>query len=184
MALVNRIARLFKADFHAVLDQLEEPEQLLRQAIRDMEDELNHSEQRIAAFTHEQESLSARVDELDATLADLNTQLDLCFRTGKDELAKKTIRRKLETERLMKRLTANRSANDRTLAELRALFDDNSTALQGLRQKAELFARRSPEQAGSDKNADDIAWLTRQMSVSDEDVEIAWLREKDLRSAS
>ena len=29
-----------RADFHAVLDQLEEPEQMLKQAIRDMEDEL------------------------------------------------------------------------------------------------------------------------------------------------
>lgn len=184
MVLVNRIARLFKADFHAVLDQLEEPEQLLRQAIRDMEEELGNAEQRISAFTHQQDNLSARIGELEAALTDLDTQLDLCFRTGKDELAKKTIRRKLEAERLLKRFEANRSANDKTLAEQRALFEDNSTVLEGLRQKAELFARRSPVQAGPDKNADDMAWLTRQMSVSDEDVEIAWLREKDSRSAS
>ena len=38
MALINRVSRLFKADFNAVLDQIEEPEQLLKQAIRDMED--------------------------------------------------------------------------------------------------------------------------------------------------
>ena len=36
MALINRISRLFQADFHAVLDQIEEPEQILKQAIRDM----------------------------------------------------------------------------------------------------------------------------------------------------
>lgn len=184
MALVNRIARLFKADFHAVLDQLEEPEQLLRQAIRDMEDELGNAEQRITAFTQQQDSLSARIGELEAALAELDSQLDLCFRTGKDELAKKTIRRKLETGRLLKRLAANRSANVKSLAEERALFEDNSTALQGLRQKAELFARRSPVQAGPEQDAGDIAWLAREMSVSDEDVEIAWLREKDSRSAS
>jgi len=40
MALINRISRLFKADFHAVLDHIEEPEALLKQAIRDMEDDL------------------------------------------------------------------------------------------------------------------------------------------------
>ena len=40
MALINRVSRLFKADFHAVLDQLEEPEQILKQAIRDMEDDM------------------------------------------------------------------------------------------------------------------------------------------------
>ena len=37
MALINRLSRLFKADFHAVLDQIEEPELLLKQAIREME---------------------------------------------------------------------------------------------------------------------------------------------------
>ena len=40
MALITRISRLFQADFHAVLDRIEEPEQLLKQAIREMEDSL------------------------------------------------------------------------------------------------------------------------------------------------
>jgi phage shock protein A len=184
MALVNRIARLFKADFHAVLDQLEEPEQVLKQAIRDMADELIATEQRIAAFAHEGETLAARVGELEAALTDINLQLDLCFRSGRDELAKKMIRRKLEAERLLKRLAANRNANENRLAEERRLFDENSNALQGLRQKAELFARRTPGPAGHSGEADDIAWMARQMSVSEEEVEIAWLSERDSRSAS
>jgi phage shock protein A len=184
MAIVNRISRLFKADFHAVLDQLEEPEQLLKQAIRDMADELVATEQRIAAFAHEEERLAARVGELEAALIDVNLQLDLCFRSGRDELAKKMIRRKLEAERLLKRLAANRHANEARRTEERRLFDDNSSALQGLRQKAELFARRSPGGAGHTGDADDIAWMARQMSVSEEEVEIAWLREKDSRTAA
>ncbi|RLA35148.1 MAG: hypothetical protein DRR11_01080, partial [Gammaproteobacteria bacterium] len=56
MALINRISRLFKADFHAVLDQIEEPEQLLKQAIRDMEDELATTEQSIILCAHDQEA--------------------------------------------------------------------------------------------------------------------------------
>ena len=35
MPLINRISRLFKADFNAVLDNIEEPELLLHQAIRE-----------------------------------------------------------------------------------------------------------------------------------------------------
>ena len=34
MAIVTRLTRLFRADAHAVLDRLEEPEVLLRQAVR------------------------------------------------------------------------------------------------------------------------------------------------------
>ena len=66
MALINRVARLFKADFHAVLDQIEEPELLLKQAVREMEDELAESEQRIRVCTHDQEALAIRKREIDS----------------------------------------------------------------------------------------------------------------------
>ena len=46
MALITRVSRLFQADFHAVLDRIEDPEALLRQAVREMEEELAHDEQR------------------------------------------------------------------------------------------------------------------------------------------
>ena len=184
MALVNRIARLFKADFHAVLDQLEEPEPLLKQAIRDMEDELGAAEQRITAAAQNKESLGARIEELQGTLADIEAQLDLCFASGRDELAKKMIRRKLETERLTKRLVANREAAGQQLEEERRTFEENRSALESLRQKAELIASRRPTPAGQRDATDDLAFMTRQMSVSDEEIEIAYLREKGARSAS
>ena len=60
MALINRISRLFKADFHAVLDQIEEPEALLKQAIRDMEDDVVNTEQRIGLCAHDQDALTQR----------------------------------------------------------------------------------------------------------------------------
>ncbi len=44
MALISRLTQLFQADFHAVLDRLEEPDALLRQAVRDMEDALARDE--------------------------------------------------------------------------------------------------------------------------------------------
>lgn len=40
MALINRISRLFSADFNAVLDRIEEPDVLLKQALREMEEDI------------------------------------------------------------------------------------------------------------------------------------------------
>ena len=37
MTLINRMSRLFKADVHGILDQLEDPAIALKQAIREME---------------------------------------------------------------------------------------------------------------------------------------------------
>lgn len=184
MALINRISRLFKADFHAVLDQIEEPEALLKQAIRDMEDDLDSTEKRIKACTHSQVALERRRGEAQNSVADYDTQLDLCFDAGKDDLAKSLIRRKLEAERFLGRLNSRLESNAAYLADQRKMLDENTATLESLRQKAELFAQQATVQADAGDEFDEAAWVARQTAVDDNEVEIAFLREKDLRSAS
>jgi phage shock protein A len=182
MALVNRISRLFKADFHAVLDRIEEPEVLLRQAIREMEDDLAETEQRIRVGEHDRQALATRKSEVDDTLAGIEEELDLCFASKKDDLARSLIRKKLEAERLSKSLSSRHAGSGTFLDEQRAILDENRTTLEGLRQKAELFAERAPARDGS--AFDDIGWMGRELNVTDDEVEIAYLREIDARSPS
>ena len=184
MALISRISRLFKADFHAVLDQIEEPEQMLRQAIRDMEDDVVNAEQRIALLAHDQDALAGRKSELETAIADFDAELDLCFESDKDDLARSLIKKKLEAERLLKRLTSKRAANQQYLEEQRKLLDDNTATLESLRQKAELLAQRTPAHGDGSSEFDDIAWMAREMTVGDDEIEIAFLCEKNKRSAS
>ena len=79
MALITRISRLFKADFHAVLDQVEEPRMLLKQAIREMEDGLSETELRQRHTLSERDELKQRQDELEKALSDIEEELDICF---------------------------------------------------------------------------------------------------------
>ncbi len=184
MALINRISRLFKADFHAVLDQIEEPEALLRQAIRDMEDDLASATQRINLCEHDQEVLAARKTELEDAVREFEIKLDLCFESEKEDLARTVIRRRLEAESRLKRLNAKQIANAKYLTEQRSVLDQNSATLESLRQKAELFAQQTPAHTGDSTDFDDTAWLTREMVVGEDEVEIAFLSEKNSRSAS
>jgi phage shock protein A len=182
MALINRISRLFKADFHAVLDRIEEPEQLLRQAIRDMEEQLAQSEQQSKARAHEQQTLGKRIQELDSKLAETDSELDLCFESGKDELARDLVRKKLELQRLLQRARASESANAEDLGDLRRQIDENRSALESLKQKADVFAHFEPARANA--GYDDGHWSSRAISVSETDIEVALLRERSARRAS
>lgn len=181
MALINRVSRLFRADFNAVLDHIEEPEQLLKQAIRDMEDELATVEQKVALCAHDQDALGIRRNELQSSINDIGDQLDLCFESGKDDLAKSLIRKKLEAERVLKQLVSRFEANHRYLDEQRNLLDQNRATLDGLKQKADLLSHR-PSATSSD--FDDIGWMSRELRIGDDEIEIAWLREKAARSGS
>lgn len=182
MALINRVSQLFRADFNAVLDRIEEPEQLLKQAVRDMEDELAASERRVAACLREQEILEMRRKEVAASADELDAELDLCFDAGKDDLARGIVRRKLEARRLANRLNARLSENERFLEAERRQLEENSATLDGLRQKAELFVHSPPKKSEAD--SDSFARMSRDIRIAEDEVEIAFLREKSARGES
>ncbi|MCK5360191.1 MAG: PspA/IM30 family protein, partial [Gammaproteobacteria bacterium] len=105
MALITRVSRLFQADLHAVLDRIEEPDVLLNQAVREMEEELARDEQRLKLIKHEQHQYTTRADEVKNLIIETETEMDVCFESGKEGLAKTLIRRKLEMQRLMKEVS-------------------------------------------------------------------------------
>lgn len=178
MALIRRMSRLFTADLHAVLDQIEEPEILLKQAVREMEEELARQEQRIKWLRHERELVIAREGELKSAPAEIDEQLDLCFADGNEELARKLTRRKLQTQRLAQRLSAKREIADKALADNEANLAENRERLEGMRQKAECLAEELGD-AHTERSFANAEW-----AVAEDEVEIAYLREKQRRSKS
>lgn len=180
MALIHRMSRLLTADLHAVLDRIEEPEALLRQAIREMEDAIADGERRLKALEAEREALAGRRAKLDSTLRDVDAQLDVCFNAGNDALARKLVRRKLEAERFAQHLAQRLDAHDKTLAAARAAQLDRREQLDVMRQKAELLTDRAAAETtglGDDPSA-------ARSAVGDDEVEVAFLRERERRKPS
>ena len=178
MALINRVSRLFKADFHAVLDHIEEPEQMLRQAVRDMEDELAALEQIMAAGLLEQDTLRQREAELTGAVIEFEDKLDFCFASDNDDLARGLVRQKLEAEQALKRIKTRRQSGEDRVAGQKKQLEENRQRLESLRQKAELLFSRRPIGANQ---ADDFPLMPAESTVTDADVEIAFLREKSQR---
>ncbi len=181
MALITRISRLFRSDLHAVLDRIEEPELLLRQAIREMEEALADDEQRIKLMKHEQGQIEGRLSDLDHQLAEIEEQLDVCLASNKDDLARALIRRKLEAGQFQKTMARKREALEEKLRTLGAQLAENRLRLEGMRQKAELLAAEAHPEVDS---RDWCASEPPHCRVRDEDVEVALLQEKQKRSRS
>ena len=178
MALIHRVTRLFRADMHAVLDRIEEPEALLKQAIREMQEALDHSEQRFKAMTRQCEQLHNRRSELEQSLVDLEQELDICFESEQDDLARALIKRKLEAERFRKFLVRKHDTLQTNVSELKHQLEQDRRQLDEMRQKAEVLAMEPPSQ----KSEND--WNTPDFTVGEEDVAVALLREKQKRSGS
>jgi phage shock protein A len=175
MPLINRMSRLFTADVHAVLDRIEEPDAMLKHAIREMEEALAQAEQGIRALEHERGALTDRRRKTESALAEIRSQLDVCFAGGNEELARKVVRRKLETERLDKHIAERRAVVDQQLAERRAVLEAQREQLDVMRQKAELL---TVAPSGGDE------WSRTEFVVGDDEVEVALLRERQRRQQS
>lgn len=176
MTLVTRLSRLFRADMHAILDRIEEPDLLLRQALRDMEEALAGEEQRLRLMRHELEQLQCRDREQAQLLAEIGEELDVCFTAGDEALARVLIRRRLEHEYLQKQLNRQRGSLGDAIEALYATLAEQREQLLSVRRKEALLSGGTGEGGDSDRTAP--------IPVRDADVEIALLREKQLRSAS
>ena len=181
MALITRVSRLFRADLHAVLDRIEEPELLLAQSIREMEEELARERQQIVPLQREQRQLAAREADTVRTLEGLEEELEVCFDSGEEELARTLIRRRLEAQHYRKFIAAKRDSLEQRLSALQERTEENRQRLEEMRQQTELLG-------GDDSDLSDEwnreSWERSTFRVRDEEVEVAFLREKQKRRLS
>ena len=174
MALITRLSRLFEADFHAVLDRIEEPELQLRQAVREMQFALDQGRQRLKLLQHEAEQLAARAAETQSRLPAIDEELDICLAADEDDLARDLVRRKLAAERQLEALQKQSANLERQRRELGAEIDEQSQQLASMQQKLELLV----------SDDDPLGDVARADAVRAEEIEIALLREKQRRADS
>lgn len=182
MAVFNRLSRLFKADFHAVLDLVEEPDVLLRQAIREMQVELAADEQRQRGLEVEQRQLQQRISSLQDALGQLEDELDTCFDAGKDDFARQLIRRKLEQQQRLRLIQQQREELNQQLIETQALLDRKHQLLETMQQQARSLLDNA-DSCGSDYEQFANPYIREQNAVLDIDVEVAFLKEQQRRAS-
>ncbi|MBL1265420.1 PspA/IM30 family protein [Methylomicrobium sp. RS1] len=176
MALITRLSRLFQADMHAVLDKIEEPAALLKQSIREMEESVLTDERHVRLSEHRRQQLEGKRDQLAETLAELDEKCAFCFQSGKDDLARAFVKRKLETLQMQQLLAEKIAVLDEQTRRLTKRFAEHQAQLAAMKQKAEVFLENGAVSS--------YPWENPQVTVRDEDVEVAFLKEKQKWSAS
>ncbi len=178
MALITRISRLFRADFNAVLDRIEEPDVLLKQALREMEEDIHSDEHNLKMFENEHSQIEIKIKELQGNVEQINDELDICFESGETDLARSQVKRKLEMQRYEKYLKNKSSSMDEKVKNLGSRIHENKTRLSAMQQKLELLINEESQ------NNEYEFFPNTNNSINEDDVDIAFLREKQARSTS
>lgn len=176
MALITRLSRLFEADFHAVLDRIEEPDLQLKQAVREMRFALDQDRQRLKLLEHEAVQLAKTTSAVVTSLQGFDEELDICLAAKKDDLARDLVRRKLAGDRQLQALKQQSASVDLQQQNLTAEIEEQSQQLTSMKQKLELLVSEDDSPgAGNFSHAD---------AIRNEEIEIALLREKERRAKS
>ncbi len=176
MALLTRLSRLVEADFHAVLDRIEEPDLQVKQAVREMQFALDQDRQRLKLLQHEADQLAKATSTVVENLRGFDEELDICLAANKDDLARDLVRRKLAGDKQLQGLKQQSASIEAQQRQLAAEIEEQSQQLTSMKQKLELLVSEDAATAGGEfANAD---------SIRNEEIEIALLREKERRAKS
>jgi phage shock protein A len=171
MALISRFTRMFRADLHAVLDRIEEPEVLLRQSVREMEENLHEDQRSLKILAYELENVPVLQAEVIMQLTQVQEEINLCLDSDNDKLARSKIRRKLELQQRAQRLQTRQEGLAKQVADLRERVATNQHRLEAMRQKLEVFAQEINQHHQGHA-------VSSEVLISDDDIEVALLREK------
>jgi len=175
MPLINRFARLLSADLNALLDRIEEPALLARQALREMEQELVAMSERARALGAADDALAREDAHLADALARLDAELDTCLAACEDTLARDLVRRKLEHARRRENIAHTREHH----AAARAELADSEAATRA--ELALLRARLAELSEAATRPAPSATHPVRPATPSAAEIDIALLHEKQQR---
>lgn len=180
MTLFTRITRLFKADVHGILDSLEDPETILKQSIREMQQVIDHSQSHLQDLNKRCDLATAAQKKLTSNRDGFEHQLDLAFADDNELLIKALLRKKLIVENRLIAIAEEIRTLNQQISDQQSELDEQQEKIKTIVEKLSLFSNLSPQTAMDQSN--DPFEKQYQNLITEDDIELAYLQEKQRRS--
>lgn len=148
MGIMTRVIRIFKADIHGVMDQLEDQDLLLKQHLRDMKDALNHGEARLNTLLAERRQAQHEHDRYNRQSEALEQDLVVAIQKNRDDVARKLIGKVKPIGSLVDEFDGQIRALDEEISSSRVNLDRQRLRYEQIRHKSVRFFRRAQSRSG------------------------------------
>jgi phage shock protein A len=143
MGLFKRISDIVSANLNDLTEQYEDPEKMLKQAVREMEDSIAEITQQTAKAMANEKTLSRELERNRAQAAQWQERARKAVESSDDELARKALARKNEHEKLVAALEDQmQAAGEASSAMQRQLAGMKAKLAEAKRNLATLSARK------------------------------------------
>jgi phage shock protein A len=178
MGIFTRMLRLWKADMHGVMDQLEDKGLLLKQYLREMEGSLQQKEARCEALTQGcrkiQRDITLRGEEIEK----FNKDIDLAVVKSKDDMARMLIRKRQSLQASCAHLQQQLELVTEQQRSLSEVLEHQRMQYDQLKLKSEAFFRQEQTRQYEDHLAG-FNGLTGFQTPTEDEVELELLQRKE-----
>jgi phage shock protein A len=168
MGLFKRISDIISANLNELTEQCEDPERMLKQAIREMEESIAEATTQTAKAMASEKTLARELERNRAQQVQWEDRAAKAVEAGDDDLARKAIARKNEHQKVVSALEDQQEAAREASTSLRRQLEamqaklaeaKRSLATLSARKRAADFSKRMDMQAaGLGTAADDCAF--------------------------
>jgi phage shock protein A len=144
MGMMTRAIRIFKADVHGVMDQLEDQELLLKQHLRDMAEALKLKEAELNKMCLSRQQVQHELDQYRRRAETLERDLAVAIHKNKDDIARMLIRKTKPVESLRDEFAERIRHLDEEYSYGRDQLDQQRLRYDRLKYRSIEFFRKTP----------------------------------------
>ncbi len=143
MNIFKRVSDIVSANLNDLVEKFEDPEPMLRQAVREMEDAISRATREVARHVANEKMLARELARYEAECGDWSRRATTAVAAGDDPLARKALSRKRECEKIIAAMRDQIAAANEASGTLRRQLDGMRAKLADARRRlGTLIARK------------------------------------------
>lgn len=139
MGIMSRVVRLFKADVHGVMDQLEDKGLILKQHLREMEDEIEQKEAALNRIASDISQIESDVEKYTIELEKMEKDINAALLKDRDDLARMLIKKSAPLQRHQKELAGHLESLKSEYIRLSDVLDEHKLVVSDLTLKVKQY---------------------------------------------
>lgn len=168
MSLTKRLQQLFRADIHHVLENLEDPQSVLKLSMYEMQECIQELQQNVHEYEDNLKNTEKLQKDLKQKLMQQEENLKLSLQQHDESLIKRQIKRKLELQKMIQHKSDQLQELKLTIKESENELSLKIEKLDFLKQKESLLQVQKTSATVNEESSD---W-----HVSQDDIELEYLR--------
>lgn len=179
MAILTRLIKLFKADIHGVMDQLEDQGLLLKQHLRDMEESLGQKEARLKKMLLSRDLAQQDHDKSKKEPENLEQNLEVAIKKERDDIARMLIKKLKPLAKIQEERRHHIDILNQEISHFNHALEQQHLQYEQLKQKSHAYFHRK-EQNGLEQTFTTMGPNRICQELSEEEVELELLQRKEM----